>query len=72
LNEPSAGQLVFAAVGLDQLRPLCALGQLDEGEQLDGVQTSLCVEVLSPFRIGPDLAHPVAASGREVRTDLGL
>ncbi len=38
LDELLAGKLFVAAVGLDQLRPLRSLRQLDEREELDGVE----------------------------------
>ena len=42
-------RVVVAAVGLDELLPLRALGLLDEGEQLGRVEAERRVEVLPPL-----------------------
>ena len=72
LEEPLPSMLFFAAVGLDELSPLRTLRQLDEREQLDGVQSELRVKVLPPLWVGPELAHPIAAVRNQVAADLIL
>src|SRR5207245_4120654 len=72
LGELVVGQLVVTALGLDKLLPLGTLGQFDEAEQLDGVQTDGRVEVRPPLGLGTYLALLVTTSGNQVGADLIL